>query len=81
MSSPSTNTSTSGSLEMTRRLDALTAGTAGPKLAVTFTCCPATTVTVWRHGCAPSLRTSTTWSPAGTPAMMAGAASFLAPSR
>ena len=45
--SPSTKTSTSGSLEMTRRLRVLVAA---PKLAVTLTCWPAGTFTVWRQG-------------------------------
>ena len=65
LSSPSTKTSTSGSLEMMRRLPLPLA--AAPKVAATLTCCPATTVTVWRQGAIPSLRTSTTWSPAVTP--------------
>ncbi len=65
---------------MMRRLVAPTGGATGPKLAATFTCCPATTVTVCRQGCAPSLRTSTTWSPAAMPGMMAGATSLRMPS-
>ena len=44
LSSPSMKTSTSGSLAMMRRLPLPLA--AAPKVAATFTCCPATTVTV-----------------------------------
>ena len=54
--SPSTKISTSGSFEMMRRLELVTA----PKLAVTFTCWPAGTFTVWRQAGKPSFLTSTT---------------------
>ena len=79
LSSPSMKTSTSGSLAMTRRLPLPLA--AAPKVAATFTCCPATTVTVWRQGGVPSLRTSMTWSPAVTLGMIAGVTSLRVPSR
>ena len=54
--SPSTKISTSGSFEMTRRLEFV----AAPKVAATFTCWPAGTVTVCRQGGKPSFFTSTT---------------------
>ena len=59
---------------------AAVAAAAAPKMAETLTCWPEGTVTFWRHGGTPSLRTSMTWSPAGTPVMIAGATSLRTPS-